>query len=1127
MPTINKETGSITYDNTAIKMQERIEGDDLYSPLYPRELASNIKWNENTLTLPNETGNSTYETKYRALDFVYGEQYLFALNNCIYKYIPSTKTLSRIYYFYQELENDYFVDISMRTGTNNSTFYLISANGKIYSFPANKWFDTELTECTGIVYTNNQMLVTTKHGLYVSDWDNSNDFDFVQTRVADFDNNTEFSIIDIMIYQGQQQLLVIAANHSVLGAVSTLATPTTFVKVSNDVSKTYHQYKNIIPQLNLVVCVDGIWNTFGTSVSYFNSSDLRNLKDTQYIYYIKKWSSSHYECSNNKWNMTVGYNGSGNIISSAAYSEGAPLYVLFPTTDNDWCLTINNNGKVYHTTETESGTSVYSVSCGNISLTTYRAPRYNYHVDIGDGSKSTQGAMQLLNDSMVQDGRMFDEIPNIPFTFANYINRSDLTSEPIISESGMQCLYNAQTMDTYIYKDNKWIYVNIIDKFTTGEKQASSLNSNFCWHNDELWGIMRITITRGGGSAQANLRPWVFRYNPINDSLTTYNITVGSFENVSPLAGWSITVNSDNIVLSIGWIYPEGDDDADSVSNFGIYSTAYTNNLDTASWTKVQLSSNLNEYTAVKNLQSVKINGGNIVYAISTTGYDGDTGRVSRLISNILMSTCSSDVLGKSTYQYISPIKVGKINGNDTAMIPEYLGVRYTTDFTNVSIKNLDNDMSCPKVEYLSQHSKWIVYEGSTDAIAENTIQYQYQILDSQNLSLLNELGAISLFGLTSVNDMMCSSMTPWVYEQDATYINICSPNGMVGNYTLTVDNKLTFNDLIQTCVDSNYITLQKVIKGVDKYILLYTYNTNNNYIVKSSAVVYSSDGKNWYGGYNLDGYYNDMCYGNGQLWVGGWTGIDGNTLFIPSIVYSGEKDAGSVDMIDYESFNNTEVDLSIENFLPISGVIYSSIATSGNSVCMINSYGSTSALSRITLELNDYPFNTSYTKGLVGYCTKIVAGTANSYYYVLNTSTQRFFQELSATTDGWSRGTIGTYDALPGMFGQVSEYDPVHDGIYITRDSGADIYTQGRFFHIGSINNTSYANQVGWFHGRYLYNILVGSTTKSAYGIVPWFNNYPHDCKYLPMVIKKLCTCGDKCFVISDDNKLYISSAI
>lgn len=1115
MPTINKEIGSITYDNTAIKMQERIEGDDLYSPLYPRELASNVNWNKNTLTLPNETGNSTYETKYRALDYTYAEQYLFALKDCIYKYVPDTKTLNRIYYFYQELEDDYFVDISTRTGENNSDFYFITNQGKIYSFPANNWYDTHLQECTGIVYINGKMLITTKHGLYMSDWDNTQSFNFTQIQVSDFNINTPFSVIDIMVYQGQQQVLIITSNHTTLGAISSLTNPTSFTKVAEDVSNTYHQYKNIIPQLNLVICTDGIWNVFDSSTSYFNSSDLRNLKDTQYIYYIKKWSSSHYECSNNKWNMTVGYNGSGNIISSASYSDGSPMYVLFPDSDVNWCLTINNNGKAYHTVE--NSTSVYSTSCGNISLVTYRAPRYNYHVDIGDGSQSTQDIMQSLNDSMVQDGRMFDEISNVPFTFANYNNRYYLTSEPIITEDkSMQCLYNVQSMEAYIFKDNKWMHTNIFEKISAF-KLCYSLYSNCCWYNNELWGIF--------GVPNSSI-PYIFKYNPVTDNLTYYNTNI-SVTNASPLAGWSITVNSDNIVFSTGWLYSDGDDDADSVTNYGIYSTPYTTNLNTASWTKVQLSSNLNEYTAVSNLQTIKINGENIIYAVSVTGYDGDVGRVSRLISNTLMSTCSSDVLGKFSYQYIPVIKVGKLKGNDIALIPESRAVYYTSDFTNVLKKDLDNDMSCPKVEYLSEHNRWIIYEGSTDELEQNLIQYQYMLLNSEDLALQGDLSVISLTAFAVANSMMCSSMTPWVYEQDGTYINICLPNGIIGYYTIS-NNKLTFSTLEQTYINLNDITLQKMIKGADKYILLYSFTPYNVFdkMPKSSCICYSDDGIHWYGGYNFDGYYNDMCYGNGQLWLGGWSGIDNNSTFVPTILYSGDLAAGSVDMINYGQNNSTDANLSIDSITTITN-LQSSIATSGNTVCMINTYNATSALTYIQLVVNEDTMTSGAIVNLQGYCTKIVAGTNNSYFYVLNTTSQRILQELTMDEISTTRTTRGTYDVLAGMEGQVSEYDPVHDGIYITCNTGADIYTQSKLFHIGSINNTAYANQVGWFHGRYLYNIRVGSATKSAYGIVPWFNSYPHDCKYLPMVIKKLCTCGDKCFIISDDNKLYISSAI
>ena len=280
MPIINKETGSITYDNTVIKMQERIEGDELYSPLYPREVADNIQWNSNTLTLPKEVGNSTYETKYRALDYTYSGQYLFALKDCIYKYSPDTKTLNRIYYFYKELSNDYFVDISTRTGTTNSTFYLLSAQGKIYSFPADRWYDTRLNGCTGIVYTNGKMLVSTNHGLYVSDWDNTQNFNFTQIQVADFALEESFSVIDVMTHQNKFKVLIITSNNNTFGATSELTNPTVFTKLSNDVSNEFHGYKNIIPQLNLVVCRDGVWNV---SDGFTASSDLHNLADTQYI----------------------------------------------------------------------------------------------------------------------------------------------------------------------------------------------------------------------------------------------------------------------------------------------------------------------------------------------------------------------------------------------------------------------------------------------------------------------------------------------------------------------------------------------------------------------------------------------------------------------------------------------------------------------------------------------------------------------------------------------------------------------------------------------------------------------------------------------------------------------------
>lgn len=1116
MPTIVKETGTINYDNTAIKMQERIEGDDLYSPLYPRELASNIKWNENTLTLPNETGNSTYETKYRGLDFVYAGQYVFAINNSIYKYLPSTKTLNRIYEFYDELGEDYFVDVSMREGGNTSTFYLITYDGKIYSFPANNWFDTGLSACTGIYYVNNQIFVTTQHGLYKASWNDTQSFAFTQVQVANFAIDESFVAIDSVMYGASQQLVVIAANSTSLGAVASSTNPTTFTKLSTSVSNRFHGYKNIIPILNLVVFTDGVWHTTDTTDSALNTGNLRSLKDTQYIYYIKQWSASHYSTSNNKWSMTVDYDAAGNMINNISYNVNSPIYVLFNQSSLDWCLTIMSNGAVMHTTQSDNTTTVRASTVGYISEVYYRAPRYNYHIDMGDDSNSTQSIMQNVNDAMVQEGRIFDNITDIPFTFANYGNRNYLTSEPIISENKMQCLYNAQTTDVYIYRDRKWTYVNIIDKLSTN-RQCYSLYSNYCWYDNCLWGLIGIT----GKSA-----PYIFRYNPVTDNIYYYATNV-STTNASPLAGWCITVNSDNVVFSTGWVYPDGDDD--SVLNSGIYSTTYTSNLDNASWTKVAVSTNLLTYTAINNLQSVKLNGENFVYAISTTGYDDDKAEeamVSRLISNTLMQVHDTSVLGKSNYQYISPIKVGKVNGTDVALIPDYLQVYYTSDFTNVTIKRLNNNILCPRVQYLSQHNKWVVYEGSTSVLENATIQYQYQILNNTDLSALGTVSTIDLSKLVAINNMMCTNMTPWIIEQDTTYINIFLSNGMVERCTLSTANQFVVEHLAQSYVNSDYITLQKVIKGVDKYILLYTYKSSANYIPKSSSVVYSNNGTLWYGGYNFGGYYNDMCYSNGQLWLGGYGGIDGNTTFVPTILHSGEMSAGSVDMINYDTVTITDANLSIDNFV-VPTTLYNSIATSGASVCMATSYNGTTALSYIILGINNDSVVSSALANLQGNCTKIVAGTSNSYFYVLNTSSQRILQELTINNTSITRATVGTYNVLDGMIGQASEYDPVHDGIYIIRDFGVDIYTQGRLFHIGSFRNVSNANQVGWFHGRYLYNISVGSTTKSAYGIVPWFNSYPHDCKYLPMTIQKLCICEDKCFVISDDNKLYISSAI
>lgn len=1101
MPIINKETGSITYDNTAIKMQERIEGDELYSPLYPREVADNIQWNSNTLTLPKEVGNSTYETKYRALDYTYSGQYLFALKDCIYKYLPDTKTLNRVHYFYRELGDDYFVDISTRTGVANSTFYLLSTQGKIYSFPADRWYDTQLDECTGIVYTNGKMLVSTNHGLYVSDWDNTQNFNFTQIQVADFALEESFCVIDVMTHQNKSKVLIITSNNNTFGATSELTNPTVFTKLSNDVSNEFHGYKNIIPQLNLVVCKDGVWNVSDSSKSQFNTSDLHNLKDTQYIYYIKKWSSSHYECSNNKWNMTVGYNGAGNIISSASYSDGSPMYVLFPESSVNWCLTINNNGKVYHTIE--SGTTVSSTSCGSISLTTYRAPRYSYHNDLGTGS--TQQIVKNLDSRMTQEGRIFDEIPNIPFTFANYPDRDYATSEIVFNEDKtMGMLYRADTTDVFIYQNGFWKHTNILDKIPAG----NSVNANMCWYNGKIWGLLN--------TSQAN-KVIIYSYNPTTDVTESWQITANTTD-VSSLAGWSITVNSFGITFSTGWIYPQGEEE--QVFNGGVYHAASV----TGAWQKVD-TSQLAYEQAVATLNTIILNSTVVVYGTSETGYDTARAKVFRLQSNTLRTVTTSSVLHKPTYRYIPFMTKGIRNEMEIGIIPDGPGLFYTTDFSMTTRVSYPDTIDCRKVEYLPTHNKWIMYEGSTSVIEKNTISYPYAILNPTTLAADFGNQVLDISAVQELNSVMSSSMTPWIYESQND-INVCFPNGIVAKYTYDSRGKIDYSSAAQTYVQPNNIQLQKVTHGVDKYIMLYTYSNINNYMPKSSGVCYSDDGVNWYGGYNLSGYYTDMCYHAGQLWIGGFGGVDNNDIFTPAIVYSGALNSGNIDLINCGTFHDNS--FSVSGRTAISGY-YGSIAASGSTVCLATSLSNNTYVSYVTIsDNNDLLTSGSATKHIgVGYTTKIVAGATNVYYYVVNGTSQRYFYELKLSDLDWTVTQRGVYDVTTSMTGQVSDYDPVHDGVYIVANDRADIYTQGRIFHIGNIGSVTNANQVGWFHGRYLYNVLVGSTTKSAYGIVPWFNNYPHDCKYLSMVIKVLCPCEDKCFVISDNNKLYVSSAI
>lgn len=1103
MPIINKETGNITYDNTAIKMQERIEGDELYSPLYPREVATNIQWNNNTLTLSKEVGNSTYETKYRAISFTVTRvsfEYYFALHNCIYRYIPDTKTLSKVYDFSQKLGGDYFVGVS---DTSSVAVYLLTRQGKVLAYRGTdttheEWYDTGLTECTGIVDYNARIFITTKTGLYYTESDPSQPFERIP--VDDFAIDTSYEAIALMQYGTREQIVIIASNSEYLGATASKSAPTTFTKISVRVAEKFHGYKNIIPELDLVIFTNGIWHTTDIISSNLNTSDLRNLQDTQYIYYIKKWSSSHYECSNNKWNMTVGYDGAGNIISSASYSDGSPMYVLFPESGVDWCLTINNNGKVYHTIE--SGTTVSSTSCGSISLTTYRAPRYSYHNDLGTGS--TQQIVKTLDSRMAQEGRIFDEIPNIPFTFANYSDKDYATSEIVFNEDKtMGMLYRADTTDIFIYQNGFWKHTNILDKIPTG----NSVNANMCWYNNRIWGLLN--------TSQVN-KVIIYSYNPTTDLMESWQVTANTTDS-SSVAGWCITVNSLGVTFGTGWVYSQGEEE---VTNGGVYHAATVTGI----WQKIDTIQLVDEQ-AVATLNTIVLNNTIFVYGTSETGYDTARAKVFRLQSNALRTVATSSVLHKSTYRYIPFITKGIQEDREIGIIPDSQGLFYTADFSLARSVSYSDSINCRKVQYLPTHNKWIMYEGSTSVIEKNTISYPYAILNPTTLAADFGNQVLDISAVQELNSVMSSSMTPWIYESQND-INVCFPNGIVAKYTYDSRGEINYSSASQTYVQPNNIRLQKVVRGVDKYIILYTYSNINNYIPKSSGVCYSDDGVNWYGGYNLSGYYTDICYHAGQLWIGGFGGVDNNDIFTPAIVYSGALSSGNVDLINYGTFHDNT--FSVSGQTAISGY-YGSIAASGSTVCLATCLSNNTYISYVKIsDNNDSLTSGSATKHIgIGFTTKIVAGATNVYYYIVNGTSQRYFYELKLSGLNWTVTQRGVYNVTTNMAGQVSDYDPVHDGVYIVANDRADIYTQGRVFHIGNIGSVTNANQVGWFHGRYLYNVLVGSTTKSAYGIVPWFNSYPHDCKYLSMVIKVLCPCEDKCFVISDNNKLYVSSAI
>ena len=1116
MPIINTQTGDITYNNTAIKMQERVDTEELYTPLYPQEIASNIAWNDNTLTLSKETGNSTYESKYRVLNFNYliNQENLFALYNCIYKYTEDT--VIKIYDFSAQLGEDYFVDVDRRA-TNLP--YLITNQGKVYDYYYNTWYDTKLTECTGISVINQSVFITTMQGLYVG----SNNFnDFTLNIVADFPINTSFVAIDEVTYGTIKQLMIIATeSNSIIGAISSLDSPTSFINISTAVSNRFHEYKNIIPELNLVVFTDGVWHTTDTTESSLNTGILRNLKDTQYIYYIKQWSASHYTASNNKWNMCVDYDSAGNIINSSALSDGSPMYIINSTNDLNYCLMILNNGNVVKATELNTTVSTLSVT--NISNSCYRAPRYSYHNDIGSGDNSLQEVIENLDSKMIEEGRIFNQVNSIPLSVSGHDGIGNLQTEMLINtDNTMGCLYDCYSGDLYTknLESNKWQIMNVFGF------RFSSLNSNVCWYQNHVWGLCRM---RAGAGSSSKMPIYLFDYDPVTKVITYQTLTI-QFSAQDLEDRWQIQIIGDTLFIVTDMTYVSGEyQNIIYSSNFVLSDTPISSDFQNRTFTKV---ANTTDYTTTRMIQGIYLNNEYKTYAVLSDKTNTNT--ILAIINNNTITQIeelTNIFLTNDSYKDGTLLAKGKYNGRECVAYPQKINddivLNYSVDGISFLSTTTTGGVIVPKLLYLDYTNQWVIYEGNINQIREDAI-YRYIITNGTFGQTFN--GSLNLTSYQKLG-LFAAYFTPlWYYYNNE--LHIMTRNGYDSIYA--TDTSFVLQETTTQFISSSNVRFQKVIKAQDKYILLATtifenqiapYNTN-------SFIAYSSDGVEWIGGYRLYGYYTDLCFGNGVLWTSGWRDINDNDILVCVNAYAGDTadvlNSSTIDM--YFPSTMQYATLSIRKGETISSNIAASITHNGDTLCSIHTSNNLSFCACIGLSDYDEVVSTSYetvfTESIAGECARVVAGDINTYYFMINTSNNAIYNRLQFINNNWQRTILSTFAIGNGMQGMISEYDPVHDGIYVIYNNSIDIFTQNRFFHIGTIGSISNANQVGWFHGRYLYNILDKSATKSAYGIVPWFNSYPHDCKYLDIVIKTLCICEDKCFVITPDNKLYISSA-
>lgn len=1113
MGQIVQDNGVITYDNTVIQMQ--VKQQDGYSPLYPIENAEGVQFNKNTLTLPDKTGNNTYETPYRALGWTYNNKQYFALNQTIYWYDGSTLMDNGTYP--SVMQDNYYVDIS---APYDNVVWLLTNKGKLFDFIKRQWYELDIdADFTGISVWNNTAIITTNNGVY--------QVDLITMNSTLIDSNMYYCS-DIITYGSTKGILLLGNG---VGKFSPLVYPFIFTGISQDVLNRFYGYKNIIPQFNAVIFQNGVWFTTATTTAQLNTSDLVNLKDTQYINYLSRWNSGKYECSNNKWNMSVKYNSYGIIDSTTDIPYGAPMYMTCQNSDG--YILICNNGKGCRVTY--SGGELVFIDPFTIDEQTLRAPRYSYHNDISytqtggnitfNADITTQQAIENIDSQLSGNGRTFEKVEPIPFTVAQLNNNSDIMSQIIYNQDGTYgALHDGQNGDLYIIDKDKNVFYRSTLQPTRGYigSETVTFDTDICWKGNKLYGLT--------GWSNGSSRPTAYIFEI--DATTMMSVFYNTGISVLPLSAkdqfCGFTITDDYVMMSLG--------DESVTKGYVYYGVVPSDgNLNNITWNQVDISA-LSDYTEIVNIQNITFNNTNTIYCLANAGgYNTPCGMfyLNTVNGNLVTMIHGLEGLGDIPYRH-TPILY--TDGTELKF------VCYDTVSGGVELNHFSNfgslvqtetiykftNVTTPKLYYDSTNSKWCIYNGD---INNHDSVLEYYIVGSTP----TQTTQLSLQSLVNRNNIDGTRLFPFINFVNGR-LEIVAQTGTWG-YCTNENSVLTFTPQSQLLYNSD-CTIYQATKCGDKYAMLYKTNTIfNNY----TYVGYSEDGINWVGGYRISGYYDDMVYHNGGLWLSGWSYDDTNARMVLTLIYStynytvgqyASPDIGAYEILT-KDFSSSDI-MNLSSNIDI-GAIHTSISGTGETIGVIHYNGSNTTLSGVKINVNTNVYYIAYSRDYTGRCDKISALGYNTYCYGVYHDSDATFYRFSVQSSGAEYATIHDTLKMAAICG-VSDYDPVHDGVYfvVSSDGSGDtyapvmLYTQGRVFNIGALDKQSgspYDNQIGYFNGRYLYNTTNDGNPQGTYGIVPFFNSSPEECKPINTIgaIEKLSIAGSLVFVVSD-GELYVS---